>query len=71
MFEHSHHVISLPSVLKHSIDAVVIAGIPLSILDWPHLPGLYEFLGVVWVSIRIYETAVVQRLVTRIRKWLK
>lgn len=71
MLDSAHPILGLPPALKHSVDAVVIAGIPLTFLDWPHMSGLYEFLGIIWVLIRIYETALVQRFVTRIRKWLK
>lgn len=65
-----HHIISIHPVIKHTIDAVVIAGIPLTIIDWPHMPGLYEFLGVVWISIRIYETSLVQRILDKIKHML-
>lgn len=71
MLDSAHPILSLHPALKHTIDAVVIAGIPLTFLDWPHMSGLYEFLGIIWVLIRIYETALVQRFAIRIRKWFK
>ena len=53
--------------VKPVIDTVVVAGIPASILDWPHWSGLYSILGIVWLLFRIYETAVFQRIKNKIK----
>lgn len=40
---------------KHALDIVAVAGVPASLFDSPHLPGIYTFLGCIWIGLRILE----------------
>lgn len=59
--------------LKYAADTVAVAGLPLAVFDSPHLPGIYTFLGIIWLAIRIYETklfrAARQQMLSAIRRW--
>lgn len=50
-------------IVKHTTDAIVLAGWGANVLDWAHLPGLYTWLGVIWLLIRISETSAVRSAV--------
>lgn len=53
----------VPEGLKHAVDAVSIAALLGSLISM--LPAVASVLTIIWTLIRIYETATVQRMVTR------
>lgn len=53
----------LPDGAKHGIDALSIAALIASLIDW--LPAVASLLTIVWTAIRIWETDTVQILTGR------
>jgi hypothetical protein len=55
-----HRDISLGDAVKPAIDTLSLGTVVATFVGW--LPDISVFLSIIWVSIRIYETETVQKL---------
>lgn len=54
---------NMPDEVKHAFDGISILATLGALVNW--LPALSAFLSCVWLALRIYESATVQRLLGR------
>jgi len=62
----SHPVLEHHEQIKHVVDAVAAGTMVGAMVAW--LPPVAAIFTIVWSGIRIYETATIQKLLTREKK---
>lgn len=62
-----HHQQGATNIMKHFGDVVALSGVPVAIFNWPYWADTYSIVGIIYLTIRICETAAVRKLVN----WIK